>query len=372
MDRMDGSGTPGRRNPRGSTSRECPPPMVADGVARSDVFVSGQDGYKAFRIPSLVVTRKGTILAICEGRKRSFSDQGNIDLVVKRSLDDGITWEKMQIIFDNGENSAGNPCPVVDRETGTIWLPFCQDNKRVFVTSSDDDGVTWSTPVEITKDVSQPDWTWYATGPGRGIQLNSGRLLIPCDHKLNNATKTQTQWYSSHVFYSDDHGKTWKLGGTLGPRTNECQAVQVEDGAVYLNMRSYHDKNRRAIAWSKDQGLTWSEVTLDDTLIEPKCQASLLRYTDQKTGGRNRVLFANPASTERKNMTVRLSYDECRTWPVARVLNPGKSVYSDLTAARDGSILCLYENGEKDQYEKMTLARFTLEWLTEGKDRRGK
>jgi sialidase-1 len=356
-----------------STTGPAPVPgstLQGDGVVQTDLFVSGQEGYKAFRIPSLVVTGKGTVLAICEGRKSSFSDQGNIDLVLKRSLDNGTTWEKTQIIFDNGENSAGNPCPVVDRQTGTVWLPFCQDNKRVFVTSSDDDGVHWSKPVEITRDVSQPDWTWYATGPGHGIQLDSGRLLIPCDHKLNNATKTQTQWYFSHVFYSDDHGKTWKLGGTLGPRTNECQAVQVEDGSVYLNMRSYHDKSRRAIAWSKDEGLTWSEVTLDDTLIEPKCQASLLRYTDQKTGGKNRVLFANPASTERKNMTVRLSYDECRTWSVARVLNPGKSVYSDLAAARDGSILCLYEHGEKDQYEKMTLARFTLDWLTQGKDRK--
>jgi len=347
---------------------DTPAAADASGILRSDLFVSGQDGYRAFRIPSLVVTRKGTILAICEGRKKSTSDRGDIDLVIKRSLDNGSTWGKMQIIFDDGENTAGNPCPVVDRRTGTVWLPFCRNNKQVFITRSDDDGVTWSKPVEITKEVSQPDWTWYATGPGHGIQLQSGRLLIPCDHKLNSATKTQTQWYFSHVFYSDDHGKTWKLGGTLGPRTNECQAVQAEDGSVYLNMRSYEDKNRRARAWSKDGGLTWSEVTLDETLVEPKCQASLLRYTDPKTDGKSRILFANPASTERKNMTVRLSYDDCRTWPVARVLNPGKSVYSDLAAASDKSILCLYENGEKDQYEKMTLARFTLGWLTEGKD----
>lgn len=343
--------------------------LKVDGIEQADLFVSGQDGYTAYRIPALVVSRKGTILAFCEGRKSSFSDKGNIDLIMKRSVDGGATWEPMRIIHDDGDATAGNPCPVVDQSTGRIWLPFCRNNKQVFIMSSDDDGETWSKPVEITESVSKPEWTWYATGPGHGVQLRSGRLLIPCDHKINNATKTEPQWYFSHVIYSDDHGKTWKLGGTLDPMTNECEALQTEDGSVYLNMRSYHGKNRRAVAWSKDEGLTWSEVKLDDTLIEPKCQASLLRFTDRKTHGKNRVLFSNPASTERKNMTIRLSYDECRTWPVSRVLNPGKSVYSELAIAPDMTILCLYENGEKNQYEKMTLARFTLEWLTEGKDR---
>ncbi|MEP0844929.1 MAG: exo-alpha-sialidase [Phycisphaerae bacterium] len=344
-------------------------PSAADSaVSRLDLFAQGQEGYRGFRIPALVVTNKGTVLAICEGRKKSLADSGNIDLVIKRSLDGGKTWDKMRIIVDDGDNTAGNPCPVVDRDTGTIWLPFCRNNKEVFVTHSTDDGVTWAEPVNITREVSRPRWSWYATGPGHGIQLRSGRLLIPCDHKLDNATKQQPHLYFSHVIYSDDHGKSWKLGGTLGERTNECQAIETEDGQVYLNMRSYHDKNRRAVAWSRDGGLTFSEVTLDETLIEPKCQASLLRLTDSRTGGRSRVLFSNPASTERKNMTVRLSYDDGKTWPVSKVLNPGKSVYSELAAAPDGTILCLYENGEKDQYEKITLARFSLSWLTDGKD----
>jgi sialidase-1 len=336
---------------------------------RQDLFVSKQDGYRTYRIPAMVVTKKGTVLAFCEARKNSPSDSGDIDLILRRSVDNGATWDKFRVIVDDGENTAGNPCPVVDRDTGTIWLPFCRNNKQVFVTSSKDDGETWSKPVEITRDVSQPEWTWYATGPGHGIQLDSGRLLIPCDHKLNNATKQQPEFYISHVFYSDDHGKSWKLGGILDSHTNECQAVQLEDGSVYLNIRSYHGKNCRAIAYSKDGGETWSDVTLDKTLVESKCQASLLRLTEAKNGGKNRILFANPAATERKNMTVRLSYDECKTWPVSKVLNPGKSVYSELALAPDGTILCLYENGEKDQYEKITLARFTLEWLTDGKDR---
>ncbi|HOJ73811.1 MAG TPA: sialidase family protein [Phycisphaerae bacterium] len=341
--------------------------LKRDGIEQKDLFISGQDGYTAYRIPAMVVTKKGTILVFSEARKNSFSDQGDIDLIIRRSFDGGATWDKFRVLVDDGENTAGNPCPVVDQQTGTIWLPFCRNNKQVFIMSSDDDGETWTKPKEITKDVSRPEWTWYATGPGRGTQMSCGRLVIPCDHKLNNATKLQTEFYFSHVFYSDDHGKTWKLGGTLGPHTNECVALETEDRALYLNMRSYHGKNRRAVARSMDKGMTWSEVTLDEALIEPKCQASLLRLTSSKSG-KSRVLFSNPASDTRTNMTVKLSYDECRTWPVSRVLNEGKSVYSALAVAPDNTILCLYENGEKNQYEKMTLARFTLEWLTEGKD----
>lgn len=351
------------------TERQCfAADAPAEGITRSDLFVSGTDGYKAFRIPAMVVTKSGAILAFCEARKSSFSDKGNIDLVLKRSTDQGKTWSAPQLVVDDGDDTAGNPCPVVDRDSGDIVLPFCRNNKEVFVTRSSDEGKTWSKPTNITDQVTQPRWTWYATGPGHGIQLRSGRLLIPCDHKLDNATKEQVELYISHVIYSDDHGKTWKIGGILEPKTNECQALELSDGSVYLNIRSYEGRNRRAIAHSRDGGETFSPIVLDDALIEPKCQASLLRLSSSREGGKNRILFANPASTERKNMTVRLSYDEGKTWPVSKVLNPGKSVYSELAVASDGTILCLYENGEKNQYEKMTLARFTLGWLTDGKD----
>jgi sialidase-1 len=340
-----------------------------DGLRQMDLFVSGHDGYKAYRIPALAVSGKGTILAVCEARKKSFSDSGDIDLVIKRSFDSGQTWTDMQLILDDGDNTVGNPCPIVDRQTGTIWLPFCRNNQRVFVTKSTDDGATWSAPVEITASASQPDWTWYATGPGHGIQLSSGRLLVPCDHKIKDATKENPQWYFSHVIYSDDHGNTWKLGGTTEGKTNECQALETQDGSVYLNIRSYGDKNCRAYARSSDGGLTWSKVELDEALIAPKCQASITRLTGAKSHGKNRVLFSSPAGTERANLTVRLSYDECRTWAFSRTLNPGKSAYSELAVAADGTICCFYECGVKDTYEKITFARFGLEWLTQGKDR---
>lgn len=344
-----------------------------------DVFVSGKDGYHTFRIPAVVVSKKGTLLAFCEGRKNSRSDTGDIDLVLRRSFDGGKTWGPLQIVADFGPDTIGNPCPVIDQTTGTVWLPLTKnlghetqkqieegkskENRTVWITKSDDDGATWLKPVEITRDVRDPSWTWYATGPGIGIQLPSGRLVIPCDHRVRGSRAL-----GSHIIYSDDHGKTWKRGGSVTPDCNECQVVLLADGKLLLNMRSYHKKNRRAIAISKDGGLTWSEAKLDEALIEPVCQASLLRYTLAKTAGKNRLLFSNPASTKREKMTVRLSYDEGSSWPVAKMLYQGPSAYSCLTALPDLTIGCLYERGEKSAYETITFARFTLRWLTDAKD----
>ena len=349
-------------------------------IEQIDVFVSGTEGYHTFRIPALIVSPKGTLLAFCEGRKGGRSDSGNIDTLLKRSVDGGKTWGALQVVADDGPHTMGNPCPVVDGDTGRIWLPLTrnlgQDTEReikaltaegtreAWITYSDDDGATWAKAANITAAVKDPKWTWYATGPGVGIQLKSGRLLIPCDHAVAGS---QTQY--SHAFFSDDHGKTWQLGATIGSDTDECQAVELEDGSVLMNMRSYHGKNRRAVAVSKDGGATWGEVTFDQALIEPVCQASFLRLTSSKGGGKSRVLFSNPASTQREKMTVRLSYDEAKTWPVARELHAGPAAYSCLTVLPDGMIACLYERGDKSAYERITLARLSLDWLTHGEDK---
>ena len=336
-------------------------------MSKTDVFVSGTDGYHTYRIPAVIVTKKGSLLAFCEGRKTSRSDHGDLDLVLRRSTDNGKTWMPMQIVYEEGGDAKitiGNPCPVVDQETGRIWLPFCRNNDGVLVTFSDDEGMTWAKPREITDSVKEPGWGWYATGPGVGIQLtrgkHNGRLVIPCDHRIESDGKRITY---SHAIYSDDHGETWKLGGTVDQHTNECQVVELKDGTLMMNMRNYWGRDgkqqdndkMRAVALSRDGGQTWQELRFDETLIEPICQASFLRYS---TKG-DILLFSNPASkTTRHRLTVRLSNDGGKTWPIAKLLHEGPSAYSCLVVLPDGSIGCLYEGGQNNAYEKIVFARF--------------
>jgi sialidase-1 len=355
----------------------------------TDVFVSGKDGYHTYRIPAIVVTTNGTAIAFCEGRKNSRSDTGDIDLLVKRSTDGGRTWNAQQVIWSDEENTCGNPAPVVDRSTGVVWLLMTwnrggdkedqisyqasRDTRRVFVTHSEDDGLTWAKPREITASVKKPDWGWYATGPVNGIQLmrgaHRGRLVIPANHSSRIAqAKAGTSTTRSHVIFSDDHGETWQLGGIEAEKTNESTVAELADGALLHNMRSYHKQNRRAVATSRDGGLTWSPVNLDDALIEPVCQASLLRCTWPEDGGKSRILFSNPASLKRERMTVRLSYDEGATWPVSKVIYDGPAAYSGLASLPDNSIACLFERGSKNAYETISLARFPLSWLEAGQD----
>lgn len=344
-------------------------PAPTERLEQASVFVSGREGYHTYRIPALLVSKKGTLLAFCEGRKKGGGDAGDIDLLLKRSFDGGKTWAKTQVVWDDDGNTCGNPCPVVDTRTGTIWVLLTHNlgrdaeariingtskgTRSVWVMKSDDDGATWIKPVEITRDVKKSDWTWYATGPGVGIQLKSGRLVVPCDNQVAGTKVRQ-----SHVIYSDDRGKTWKLGGVAGPQCNESQVVELRDGGLLLNMRSYRPGNRRLVARSKDGGATFSEPFVDRQLIEPVCQASILRCPGERGG----ILFSNPASTKREKMTVRLSRDEGTTWTHARVLHDGPSAYSCLAVLPDGTIACLYERGNKNAYETITLSRFSLDW----------
>lgn len=354
-------------------------------LQQSDIFVAGEHGYHTYRIPALAVTTNGTVLAFCEGRKNSRSDTGDIDMLVKRSTDGGRTWRQQQVIWSDAENTCGNPAPVVDQTTGTIWLLMTwnagkdqehqidaggsSNTRRAYVTSSSDDGVTWASPKEITADVKKPDWGWYATGPVNGIQLtrgkHKGRLVIPANHSFKRDGK---QVCHSHIIYSDDHGATWKLGGIEEENTNESTIVELTNGDLLHNMRSYHGKNRRAIAHSTDGGETWSHVTLDDALIEPVCQGSILRATWPEAGQKSRIMFSNPASTKRVNMTVRVSYDEGKTWPASQSLHAGPAAYSCLVVLPDKTVACLYERGDRHSYEKLTLARFPVAWVDAKKE----
>jgi sialidase-1 len=348
----------------------------ADEPTQAPLFVSGKDGYHTYRIPVLLVSGRGTLLAFCEGRKAGRGDSGDIDLLLRRSRDGGKSWQPTQVVWDDGTNTCGNPCPVVDARTGTIWLlmthnlgPDTQEQildgkskgtRTVWVTRSTDDGATWSRPVEITRDVKKAEWTWYATGPGVGIQLKTSRLVVPCDNYVAGTRARQ-----AHVITSDDGGKSWKLGGVVGPDCNEAQVAELADGSLVLNMRSYRGNNRRLVATSKDGGLTWSRPVEAAALVEPVCQASLVRHRGDPGG----LLFANPASKKRERLTVRFSPDGGKTWPAGQILHPGPAAYSCLAVLPDGSIACLYERGDKTPYETITFARFSLGWLRGAKEK---
>lgn len=332
------------------------------------VWRAGADGYHTYRIPALWRTASGVLLAFCEGRRHSRSDSGDIDVLLKRSEDDGRTWSAQMVVAGGGGDTIGNPCPVEDRATGVIWLPLTRNPGRltqaeiekspasgtrtVWITSSSDDGKTWAKLSEITRAVKDPGWGWYATGPGNGIQTSSGRLIIPCDHQ-----RFAGQERHSHVIYSDDGGESWRLGGSAQKDTDESAVVELSDGSLLLNMRSYHGQNRRALARSTDGGLTWQDAGLQYTLIEPVCQASLIR------AGRKYLVFSNPASLKRERLTVRLSNDDGNSWFRSRVLHAGPAAYSSLAPLRARGIGCLYEAGEREPYETITFARFGLSWL---------
>ena len=354
------------------------------------IYKADNKDYGNFRIPAIVVTTKGTVLAFCEGRRRD-SDTGNIDIVLKRSFDNCKTWETLQVVRDDDPNTCGNPCPVVDCETGTIWLVHTHNlgydhesqiikgtskgTRTVWVLKSDDEGATWSEPVNISEKVKAPNWTWIATGPGVGIQLESGRLIIPCDH-----VEAKTGYTKANVFYSDDHGANWKLGGTVIDNfLGEPQVVELSDSRLMINSRNCdsrlffqmpfptvdHTTNYRTVAVSDNGGLSWSRAWQDSTLIEPGfhgCQASILRFTDEKLHDKNRILFSNPASKKtREKMTVRISYDEGKTWKYSKQITSDWAGYSCLAILKNGMIACFYEGGTD-------MAIFNLEWLTDGAD----
>jgi sialidase-1 len=341
------------------------------------VYKNGEDGYKCFRIPAMVTTQKGTVLAFSEARKNNCGDAGDIDLVVKRSEDGGKTWSGLQVVWDDSANTCGNPTPVVDEATGAIVLLSTwnigtdkeklikdrtgKDTRRVFVLSSTDDGHHWTAPREITGDVKRSDWTWYATGPGRGLQLGKGkhrgRLVIPCNHE-----EAATRNNSSHVIYSDDHGRSWKLGGSAQDSTNEATVAELSNGRLMLNMRNTGHTRYRQIAVSRNGGRRWSAQSPDTALVEPVCEGNLICY--HFPGKKDCLVFSNPASrTARVGMTVRISYDDGRTWSFSKVLYEGPSAYSCLTTLANGNLACLYEAGYQRPYEGIVLEEIPIDNL---------
>jgi len=343
--------------------------VAGDEAERSDLFTSGMGGYHTYRIPALLATPRGTLLAFCEGRKTSRNDDGDIDLLLRRSTDGGRTWEAPQVVYEEGDDAPvtiGNPCAVVDGQTQTIWLAFCRNNTDVLFSTSTDDGRTWSAPVDVTASVKRSEWGWYATGPGIGIQLkrgpHAGRLVIPCDHSEEREGRRVMY---SHAIFSDDGGRTWRAGESVSPHTDECQLVELGDGTLLINMRNYWGRDggrperggRRAVARSHDGGATWSDVSFDATLVEPICQASLISV--ERPDGSRLLCFANPASsTTRHRLTLRVSFDEGATWPVERLIDAGAAAYSALAWLGEGQVAILYE---RDDYRYLTYLVVAIE-----------
>jgi sialidase-1 len=349
-------------------------------VEKTLLFEAGDGGYAVFRIPGIVVTTEGTVLAYCVGRKTP-SDWADIDIYLRRSTDGGQTWEPRKKLGDTGTSTVDNPTAIVDRKTGAVHMLYQVDYARAFYMRSDDDGQSFSEPVEITSVFEQfrgeYDWNVIAPGPGHGIQLASGRLVVPV--WLSSGGRRHRPSIVS-VIYSDDHGRTWQRGDVV-VRTDdefvnpsETVAVELTDGRVMLNIRNECARHRRLVSFSTDGATGWTKPVFDETLFEPICFGSIQRLSAKPEAAKNRILFVNPnsGSRARQNLTVRLSYDEGRSWPVRKVLEPGIAGYSDLAVGTDGAIYCLYERGglggNHYHTQGVTVAKFSLPWLTDGQD----
>ncbi len=384
-------------------------------LEKLDLYQAATDGYALYRIPGMVVTAKGTVLAYCEARRTGKSDWDTIDILLRRSTDGGKTWSPPVKISDVPGPHVKNPVALEkklatpedvtynnavafpDRD-GSVHLLYCLEYSRCFYLRSDDDGVTWSKPNEITAafDKFRPEYDWkvIATGPAHGIQLKNGRLVVPIWMSTGTGGHAHRPSVTS-VLYSDDHGATWVRGDIAVPNTeewvfpNETVIVELVDGRVMLNVRTESKTHRRLAVYSRDGATKWSRPRFDEALLEPICMASIARFSARPANDKNRILFANPdnlerldgkaepgKSRDRRNLSIKLTYDEGKTWPVNKPLEPGYSAYSDLAVLPDGTILCLYERGRESDavskkatsYAYLTLARFNLEWLTDGKD----
>jgi len=352
-----------------------------------DVFTARTHGFYTYRIPTLVYTQKGTLLAFAEARVGNASDWAGMSLVMSRSLDKGKTWEPMKKLASSEKKPVHNAVAIIPHDSNKIHFLYCHNYNQAFYMESEDDGQTFSEPVDITHvfEEYKPDFKFrvFATGPGHGIQLDNGRLIVPVWLGRRHNHRPQV----ASVIYSDDNGKKWHRSEViLEPLINpgENGAVQLADGSVLLNLRNETEISRRAVSISKDGATNWSKPVFDEALLEPVCFGGIIRLTNEKKENKNRILFVNPDSIEgeptvvfnlrpRQNLSVKISYDECKTWPVSKTIEPDSSGYADLAVGEDYIIYCLYERNcpiDKDFHtEAITLARFNLAWITDSQDK---
>ncbi|MGW2643436.1 sialidase family protein [Streptomyces sp. NPDC001393] len=357
------------------------------GCVSSVPYVSGQGGYAAYRIPAVVETGYGTLLAFAEGRRDGLADTGDIDVVLRRSTDGGCTWGPLTVVADGHGDTRGNPAPVVDPRTGDVVLVTCANSgtatedrirrgaaqRRVFVQRSRDDGRHFTPPVDITAQVKRPGWRWYATGPGHAVALtrgpHAGRLLVPANHSVappDGSSGPGSRYDGGHALYSDDGGRTWHLGFVTDTRdgvtnVNETTAAQLPDGRLYFNARDQYGTapGNRLDTYSGDGGTTLDrpyavQPTLNDV---PVVQGSVL----QLRGRRAPLLFSAPSvPTARRALAIWSSTDHGRTFTRLRTLSDRPAAYSDLVQLAHDTIGVLYETGSEQAYETLEFRRLTL------------
>ena len=355
------------------------------------VFVSGSEGYRSFRIPAIIRLPGNDLLAFCEGRKNNAADFGDIDIVMKRSADKGKSWSPLQVIADLASLQAGNPAPVLDLldpayPEGRIFLFYNTGNDHEsnivkgigirecrYITSGDG-GKSWSAPVNITVQVHRPkqpavdpaynfkdDWRAYANTPGHALQITEGRfrgrIYIASNHSSGEPQKGGLHYFA-HGYFSDDHGKTFRLSETVNwPGSNESTAAELSNGMLLMNSRNQGGTPKaRIISLSHDGGATWDTTFADPRLPDPVCEGSLINIGKRK--GRQVLAFCNPADTaNRDNLTLRISFDEGRNWQKSVLIsrktaagNGDHAAYSDLVITGKRKIGVLYE---KNNYREI-------------------
>jgi sialidase-1 len=341
-----------------------------------DLFSAGEGGVHTYRIPALVQTRKGALLAIADARHDNASDlPGRLSLVMRRSSDGGRTWSPARTLYKPASGGAGDASLLLEPGTGRVWCFFAYgppgigfptakpgavtgaETLQFHAMHSDDGGESWSAPVDLTPQVKDPAWQALFATSGTHFATRAGRFLVPLVVRERRDGPT-----TSRNAYSDDRGKTWRVGSAIGPGTDESKAVELSDGSVLQNMRVAGGKVR-AIAISRDGGVTFDAVSPETALPDPSCNGGIAVLR------KGVLVFTNAASpSRRENLTVRLSYDNGRTWPYARTLHAGPAAYSTIIPLNHGrGIGVLYECGNSSPIERITFARFSEDWMKEGR-----
>jgi len=369
-----------------------------------EIFNAKELGYKTTRIPAFAVTNNGTLLAFCEGRISSAGDWASIDILMRRSTDGGQSWSK-PVVIAKGETvgkPTSNPVPIVGRN-GTIHFLYQRRYAHCYYIKSTDDGKTWSEPKDITdafkKFSAEYPWTVLAPGPGHAIELKNGRLVVPVWLASPNSVISEDKPRPHRpscvaTIYSDDDGVTWKGGDIITNDGNpvsgsadtvvnpsESALIELSNGNVMINIRNESQTHRRLVAYSPDGSSHWNKPVFDNELFEPICMASMVNLSSVL--GKDYLLFCNPDSkndpasqqlvarkgNRRENLTLKLSYDGGKSWPVAKVVDPGPTSYSDVAVSKEGVIYILYEHltGFEHQTAQIMLARLNLSWLTDGR-----